>query len=651
MARGEFSAKSLQKKRKKWKKKNPKEKLRAKRKIKKLKDIMEGSPQARGIVLEKRGVTARQPNSGIRKCVSPETKVHLHDGCVMQINEMKNNWNQITVQCFDKNKKEVIPTEITDWFEVKEDYGQVFEIRTAETKRVLKASGDHPIYTARKKIDLKDLKVGDKVAVMPGNPVEFKETNKVILTENEIRKNAEKTIKIERVITELEKKNLLPLNLNNKLMPKLIRIIGHLFGDGTLSWGKSGTGYGGKMVFSGSEEELKEIRRDTEALGLKISPIQKQKRESIVEMNGKKHLIKGTSLSFSCTSVAFYTLLKNLGVPIGDKANSKYLLPTWIKNGPMWAKEEFISTYFGSELEKPRLVNKTFQPPCLNISKTEKTLESGKKMMKDIEEILKEFGVKASLLKTEKYAQRKDGTNCYRNLLYIKSGHENLMNLFGKIGYKYSPKKEALARYAYQYLTIKTNKMKEEQKAFEKAIELREQGLTIKKITEELNNTGFAQIKKARVNYWISCGVKEKEKIGSTSKETGLNQWIKENTKGLENSGLVWETIKEIKPIKNQILMDITTKNTNHNFFANGFLTGNCVRVQLIKNGKQLTALAPFDGAIKFIDEHDEVLIEGGGGRKKGAKGDLWGVKFKVIKVNNQSLEMLRTGRKEKVKR
>ena len=76
-----------------------------------------------------------------------------------------------------------------------------------------------------------------------------------------------------------------------------------------------------------------------------------------------------------------------------------------------------------------------------------------------------------------------------------------------------------------------------------------------------------------------------------------------------------------------------------------------CVRVQLIKSGKQLTALAPGDGAIKYIDEHDEVLVEGIGGSKKGAKGDLWGVKYKVIKVNNQSLEMLRTGRKEKVKR
>ncbi|MBU1120683.1 MAG: 30S ribosomal protein S12 [archaeon] len=76
-----------------------------------------------------------------------------------------------------------------------------------------------------------------------------------------------------------------------------------------------------------------------------------------------------------------------------------------------------------------------------------------------------------------------------------------------------------------------------------------------------------------------------------------------------------------------------------------------CCRIQLIKNGKQLTALAPFDGAIKYIDEHDEVLIEGAGGRKGGAPGDLWGVKFKIIKVNNQSLEMLRRGKIEKVKR
>ncbi|MFA6399258.1 MAG: 30S ribosomal protein S12 [archaeon] len=76
-----------------------------------------------------------------------------------------------------------------------------------------------------------------------------------------------------------------------------------------------------------------------------------------------------------------------------------------------------------------------------------------------------------------------------------------------------------------------------------------------------------------------------------------------------------------------------------------------CVRVQLIKNGKELTALAPYDGAIKFIDEHDEVIVEGLGGAQNGPKGDLWGVKYRVTHVNGISLEMLRTGKKEKTKR
>ena len=36
-----------------------------------------------------------------------------------------------------------------------------------------------------------------------------------------------------------------------------------------------------------------------------------------------------------------------------------------------------------------------------------------------------------------------------------------------------------------------------------------------------------------------------------------------------------------------------------------------CVKVQLIKNGRQITAFAVGEGAINFIDEHDEVMVEG----------------------------------------
>ena len=76
-----------------------------------------------------------------------------------------------------------------------------------------------------------------------------------------------------------------------------------------------------------------------------------------------------------------------------------------------------------------------------------------------------------------------------------------------------------------------------------------------------------------------------------------------------------------------------------------------CVRVQVVKNGKQVTAFAPGDGAIKFIDEHDEVVIECIGGNKGRAKGDIPGVRWQVIKVNQQSLDGLIHGKIEKARR
>lgn len=73
-----------------------------------------------------------------------------------------------------------------------------------------------------------------------------------------------------------------------------------------------------------------------------------------------------------------------------------------------------------------------------------------------------------------------------------------------------------------------------------------------------------------------------------------------------------------------------------------------CVRVQLVKNGKTVTAFVPGDGAINFIAEHDEVIIAGIGGTRGKSMGDLPGVKYKVIMVNGVSLDALMKGKKQK---
>ncbi|KAG8992383.1 40S ribosomal protein S23 [Tulasnella sp. 427] len=85
-----------------------------------------------------------------------------------------------------------------------------------------------------------------------------------------------------------------------------------------------------------------------------------------------------------------------------------------------------------------------------------------------------------------------------------------------------------------------------------------------------------------------------------------------------------------------------------------------CVRVQLIKNGKKVTAFVPTDllapgipsrlkndGCLNFVDENDEVLISGFGRAGK-AKGDIPGVRFKVVKVSGVGLLALWKEKKEK---
>ncbi len=76
-----------------------------------------------------------------------------------------------------------------------------------------------------------------------------------------------------------------------------------------------------------------------------------------------------------------------------------------------------------------------------------------------------------------------------------------------------------------------------------------------------------------------------------------------------------------------------------------------CARVQLVKNGKQVTAFMPGDGAQKLINEHDEVIVECIGGKMGRAKGDIPGVRWQVLKVNDQSLGALLKGKLEKARR
>lgn len=73
-----------------------------------------------------------------------------------------------------------------------------------------------------------------------------------------------------------------------------------------------------------------------------------------------------------------------------------------------------------------------------------------------------------------------------------------------------------------------------------------------------------------------------------------------------------------------------------------------CVRTQLIKNGRLITAFLPGDGALNLVDEHDEIVVVGIGGSRGRSMGDIPGVRWKVITINGVSLNELVYGRKQK---
>ena len=76
-----------------------------------------------------------------------------------------------------------------------------------------------------------------------------------------------------------------------------------------------------------------------------------------------------------------------------------------------------------------------------------------------------------------------------------------------------------------------------------------------------------------------------------------------------------------------------------------------CVKVQLVKSGRVVTAFPPRDKAITLIDEHDSVVIAGLGGSQRGQMGSIPGVRYKVVSVNEADLQALRHKKKEKPKR
>jgi len=509
-------------------------------------------------------------------CVSPDTKILLSNGCCLPIQDLEEKWNKTNILSCNLETKKLESTGLMRYININSQLApdsRVFEIKTKEIGRRLKATGDHPIFTKRGKIQLKDLKIGDRVIVLPLDPVKFEKDDTTVLDEESIKSAAHPKSKIGRIISELKRLNLLPLKLSNTKIAGITRIMGHLFGDG--SFYSESFQVGGKLEINGKVKDLEEIRQDIISLGFHPSRIRRKKcKSTITEADGKKRNVEGLSISASVHSIVLFTFLKALGAPVGNKAEINFSVPYWVRKAPKWVKQEFLAAYFGSELEKPSFDKNgtTFNNPRFSVNKTLNALNSGKIFVNDIRKILAEFGVKVSSVSIKPSAIRKNGDITYKIQVKISAKLKNLGNLYGKIGYKYNKERERLARYSYEYILLKIKHIESLLKAYRFAKKMRKQGLMPMEITRKLKSKGF-EINYYLIRHWIFNKIKNKSLIGKSKKFIKFKDWLKNARVG---NGLVWEIIESIKQIKCENVRDVTTFSKNHNFFANSFLTGNC---------------------------------------------------------------------------
>ncbi|MDO8538737.1 MAG: DNA-directed RNA polymerase subunit B'' [archaeon] len=506
------------------------------------------------------------------QCVAPETTITLNDGTITTIKEYENNWRQQKIKAIDWETKEEKEADSARYLKIQPNK-KVLEIKTKQGRNIT-ATIDHPFYSERlEKTELGNLNIGDKIAAMPGNPLQFEQpTEKQILSVEEIEKSIPIKSDKEYILNELKSKNLAPL-IDNERLPIIARILGHLFGDGSLTFSEKQFKTNCTLVFSGREKDLQEIAIDLEKLGFNSSKITKWKKVSQLS-NGR--IISGISTRMDCYSKPLWVLFNALGAVQGDKTLQESIIPEWIKNSRKLVKKEFLSAYFGSEMTTPKIDKrngKIFLQPAYSLNKAKNLEQNGLKFVEEIKQLLEEFGVKTKSAKIVYGIKRKSGIETSKIKAFIASDLENLMNLYGIIGFEYCTERKSLARFAFAYLNEKKIMIEKRIVMQKIVLEMHNNGKTISQISNELN-----EIRNHDVANWLTKNKTGKIRVSEKDFPT-LSNWMRENA--IAENGLVWESIESIKEIECNDVRDITTLQDYHNFFANGFLTGNC---GLVKN-------------------------------------------------------------------
>lgn len=511
-------------------------------------------------------------------CLKPDSKILSEDNLCVQIKEMDKFF---PTKSFDTQKGSEIET-VPLLAMKKVHMGNIVTIKTACGKELV-ATSDHPIMTKAGMVPIGDLQEGAEVLVRGHEGIEYVAPKPIRLIDEAVLSSTMECMGItdrgnakNQILSILSELGLSKIDTSSEKMPKILKLMGIIFGDGTIP-------RNGQASIYGKLEDLEDIKKDIEKLGFNCGIFKRLRHSSIDTIYGTRKF-ENMEYCLRPSSRSFSVLFASLGVPVGNKAIQGYGVPGWIMESELWCKKLFLSAYFGAEMTKPMAPNGyNFTGPSFSVNKLARLSGSAIGFLNDIKSMLSTLSISCSdpkFVEGYSYEGKNGMTLGFR--MVVLSETSNLIRFFGTVGYSYNRQKAALSSLAVLYLNWLTHIRSVRASARKTALALYSGGLSVSEVVEHSQNeyAGKSFIKHA---IW--------------TERKGARAWnvtkFKEFCDNALNDGYAFDRIIKIeKQPYNGDVYDLTINDINHNFVANGVVVSNC-GVRLIKTNLTAKEIKP----------------------------------------------------------
>ena len=502
------------------------------------------------------------------QCLDINETVLLSNGHKVPIKDIRVGDEVVS---FNPKTMETSYTKVINQYVRKTDKN-IYKLVTLNGREII-ATEDHKFMTTDGWCEVKDMCENEtRIGVLPFQKeideiCEISET--VILTEDQFRDiyiDYEFSLsKINKHIKQLSEAGLLPLTSNNYKLSVLSRIFGFLLADGSIGiydYAFNSAKYASCSFDFGTEIDVKQFENDIEFCGFNKCKYHK----------GTRVFNDTTHTTYAVThNGALATLLIALGMSYGKKTESaRNPVPNWIMNGSKLVKREFLSGFQGGDGCKIRW-NKLkygYNFVCAETSQqiNPNHVESLCLFMNQCVELFREFNIEISEIKQTVF-----DINRIKVSYKISDKHDNLINYYDNIGYRYSSTKNITSFSIIEYLKYKNLLLKIHKIRIENIRELHNNNMTNTSIANEMN------ISVSNVSD-IVRSYKNNRKISMRKlRDDNIENWL-ENQVSIINDTMFMPIVK-IERVANRLISDITVESENHSFIAgSNFLSSNCAQ-------------------------------------------------------------------------